>query len=80
VAQLALAQVLSALPRAILGIPLGLLLFKAAVHDGSLASTLVPWLAVALFGTLIAMAGLTVVPAMIIARQSVAEVLQSEAT
>ena len=34
---LVVAQVLSALPGAILGVPLGLLLFKAAVHGGTLA-------------------------------------------
>jgi putative ABC transport system permease protein len=76
---LVLAQVLSALPGVILGVPLGLLLFKAAVHGGTLPSALVLWLAAAVLGTLVAMAGLTVVPAMIGARQPVAEVLQSEA-
>ena len=76
---LVLAQVLSALPGAILGVPLGLLLFKAAVHGGTLPSALVLWLVAAVLGTLVAIAGLTVVPAMIGARQPVAEVLQSEA-
>jgi putative ABC transport system permease protein len=76
---LVLAQVLSALPGVILGIPLGLLLFRAAVHGGTLPSALVLWLAIAVLGALVAMAGLTVVPAMIGARQPVAEALQSEA-
>jgi putative ABC transport system permease protein len=76
---LVLAQVLSALPGAILGVPLGLLLFKAAVHGGALPPALVLWLAAAVLGTLVAMAGLTIVPAMIGARQPVAEVFQSEA-
>jgi ABC-type lipoprotein release transport system permease subunit len=76
---LVLAQVLSALPGVILGIPLGLLLFKAAVHGGTLPSELLLWLAAAVLGALVAMVGLTVVPAMIGARQPVAEVLQSEA-
>jgi len=75
---LVLAQVVSALPGIILGVPLGLLLFKAAVHGGTLPSALVLWLAAAVLGTLISIAGLTVVPAMIGARQPVAEVLQSE--
>ena len=74
---LVLAQVLSALVGAILGIPLGLLLFKAAVHGGTLPPA--TWLAAAVLGALVAMAGLTVVPAMIGARQPVAEVLQAEA-
>jgi ABC-type antimicrobial peptide transport system permease subunit len=74
---LVLAQVLSALPGAILGIPLGLLLFKAAVHGGTLPPPL--WLATVLVGTPAAMAGLTIVPAGIGARQPAAEALQLEA-
>jgi ABC-type antimicrobial peptide transport system permease subunit len=74
---LVIAQVLSALPGAILGIPLGFVLFKAAVHGGSLPPA--TWLAAAVLGALVAMAGLTLVPATIGARRSVAEVLGSEA-
>jgi putative ABC transport system permease protein len=74
---LVLAQVLSALPGAILGIPLGVLLFKVAVHGGTRPRPL--WLATVLVGTLVAMAVLTVVPAGIGARQPVAEALQIEA-
>jgi putative ABC transport system permease protein len=73
---LVVAQVLSALPGAILGLPLGLALFKAEVHHGSLPPA--TWLAVALLGTLVAMAALTIVPARLGSRQPVAEVLQSE--
>jgi predicted lysophospholipase L1 biosynthesis ABC-type transport system permease subunit len=74
---LVIAQVLSALPGAILGIPLGFGLFIASVHGGILPP--VTWLAGAVLGTLVAMAALTVVPARIGARQPVAEVLQAEA-
>jgi hypothetical protein len=74
---LAFAQVLSALPGAVLGIPFGLLLFKAAVHGGTWPPA--TWLAAAALGALAAMAALTVVPARIGARQPAAEVLQAEA-
>ena len=71
---LVVTQVLSALPGAIAGIPLGILLFRAAVKGGSLPPA--PWLAGTVLGTLLVMAGLTLVPARIGARQPVAEVLQ----
>lgn len=74
---LVITQVLSALPGAILGVPLGFGLFTAAVHGGSLPP--VSWLVAAVIGTLIAMAALTVAPAQLGARQPVAEVLASEA-
>ena len=73
---LVVTQVLCALPGAILGIPLGIGLFKAAVHGGTLPP--VTWLAAAALATLVAMAALTIVPARIGTRQPVAEVLQSE--
>jgi putative ABC transport system permease protein len=74
---LVVAQVLCALPGAIVGIPLGVLLFKAAVKHGSLPP--VSWLAAAALGTLVAMAALTFAPARIGARQPIAEVLSAEA-
>jgi putative ABC transport system permease protein len=74
---LVFAQALSALPGAILGIPFGFLLFKAAVHGGSMPPA--SWLAAATLGTLVVMAGLTVVPARIGIRQPVTEALQAEA-
>jgi putative ABC transport system permease protein len=73
---LVVAQVLCALPGAILGIPLGVVLFKLAVKHGSLPPA--TWLAAAVLGVLVATAALTVVPARIGTRQPVAEVLQSE--
>jgi putative ABC transport system permease protein len=74
---LVITQVTSALPGAIVGIPLGLLVFHAAVHGGIQAPVL--WLAGAALGALLVMAGLTLVPARIGARQPIAEVLQAEA-
>ena len=72
---LVIAQVLAALPGAILGIPLGLLLFKAAVK-GSNGLPAPLWLIATVVGTLVVMAALTIVPARIGARRPVAEVLQ----
>ena len=73
---LVVAQVLCALPGAILGVPLGIGLFKAAVHGGTLPP--VTWLVAVVLAALVAMAALTIVPARIGARHPVAEVLQSE--
>jgi ABC-type antimicrobial peptide transport system permease subunit len=73
---LVVAQLLSALPGAIIGVPLGLLLFKLAVHGGALPP--VSWLVAAVIGALVAMAALTTIPARIGTRQPVAVVLQSE--
>ena len=74
---LVVAQVLSAFPGTIVGIPLGLGLFKAAVKSGSLPPPL--WLVATVVGTLAVMAALTVVPARIGSMQSIVEALQSEA-
>ena len=73
---LVVAQVLSALPGVVIGIPLGVGLYQAVVKGGSVPPPL--WLAATLVGTLIVMAALTVVPAGIAMRRPVAEVLQSE--
>ncbi len=71
------AQVLSALPGAVLGIPLGIGLFKAvAGHQTAPPSAL--WVAAAVLGTLLAVAGLTTVPALIGARIPAPQILQSE--
>jgi putative ABC transport system permease protein len=74
---LVVAQVLSALPGAILGIPLGYVLFKLAVHGGRLPPA--TWLVATVVGTLFVMACLTIVPALIGSREPVTEVLQFEA-
>ncbi|MGO9780943.1 MAG: FtsX-like permease family protein [Streptosporangiaceae bacterium] len=71
------AQVLSALPGAILGVPLGILLFKAVGgHQTSAPSAM--WVVAAVFGTLLVVAGLTAVPALIGTRIPVPQILQSE--
>jgi putative ABC transport system permease protein len=75
---LVVAQVLSALPGAIVGVPLGIGLFLAAVHHGTFAPEFWLWIVATVVGTLLAMALLTLVPARIGARQPVAEALQSE--
>jgi putative ABC transport system permease protein len=79
-AGLSAAQVLPALPGAILGIPLGLGLF-AAVNGAGTAATVIPpawWLAAAVLATLLAVAALTTIPARIGARRPAGEILQAE--
>jgi putative ABC transport system permease protein len=78
-AGLAAAQVLSALPGAIAGVPLGIVLFKA-VSGGPAASPPAPWLAVTVLATLLAVAGLTAIPARIGTRRPAGVILQAEAT
>jgi putative ABC transport system permease protein len=70
------AQVIPALPGALLGIPLGIGLFKVASHVSAVPSAW--WLAAAVLGTLVAVAGLTTIPARIGARRPAAEILQAE--
>ena len=71
------AQVLSALPGAILGVPLGLGLFKA-LGGGQTSSPSAWWVLAAVLGTLLAVAGFTAVPALIGARIPVPQILQAE--
>jgi putative ABC transport system permease protein len=72
--------VLPALPGALAGVPLGIGLFAAANGAGGRLVTIPPawWLAAAVLGTLLAVAGLTTIPARIGARRPAAEILQSE--
>jgi putative ABC transport system permease protein len=78
IAALSAAQVLPALPGAILGIPLGIGLFKAASGAGLLTIP-PPWqLLAVLTVTLLTVAGLTAIPARIGARRPVTEILQAE--
>ena len=77
-AGLVMAQVIPALPGAVLGLPLGLGLFKLAAH-GLTGLPPVPWLVAAVLGTVLVVAGLTSVPARISLRRPVAEMLQTEA-
>jgi putative ABC transport system permease protein len=75
---LAVAQVLAALPGAILGVPLGIALISAASGGSSQVPSPL-WLVVTVLGTLVVLAGLTSVPARIGSRQPVVEILQAEA-
>jgi putative ABC transport system permease protein len=77
-AGLVMAQVIPALPGAILGLPLGIGLFKVAAH-GLSGLPPVPWLVAAVLGTVLAVAALTSVPARIGLQRPVAEMLQTEA-
>jgi putative ABC transport system permease protein len=71
------AQVLSALPGAILGVPLGIVLFKAVGgHQATAPSVL--WVVAGVVGTLLAVAGFTALPAQIGGRAPAAPILQSE--
>ena len=71
------AQLLSALPGAILGIPVGIVLYVAVGRHNSTVPS-VPSVVAVLLLTLIVVALLTAVPARIGARRPVAEVLQAE--
>ncbi len=78
-AGLVTAQIIPALPGAILGLPLGIGLFKVAGHGlGGLPPVL--WLVAAVLGTVVVVAALTSVPARISLRRPIAEMLQAEAT
>jgi putative ABC transport system permease protein len=75
---LSAAQLLAAVPGAIVGIPAGIALFSAASHAGTVTIPPAGWLLAAVLGTLLVLAGLTTIPARISARRPVAEILQSE--
>jgi putative ABC transport system permease protein len=77
-AGLSMAQLLPALPGALLGVPIGVALFEVASGGGLVAIPPAWWLAVAVLGILAGLAVLTSIPARIGARQPVAEVLQAE--
>lgn len=77
-AGIAAAQVIPALPGALLGVPLGIGLFAAANHAGVVTIPPAWWLAAAVLATLIAVALLTSIPARIGARTSPGPILQAE--
>ncbi len=77
VAGLSAAQLLPALAGAILGIPAGTALYGAVQKGGPQGSPPAWWLLIMVVGMLIAVAGLTAVPARAGARRPVAEILQS---
>jgi ABC-type antimicrobial peptide transport system permease subunit len=77
-AGLSVAQLLPALPAALLGIPVGIGLYGLVDHG---RTTIFPplWSLIAvLLGTLVVVAGLTAIPARVGARRPAAEILQSE--
>jgi putative ABC transport system permease protein len=76
---LAAAQMLPALAGALLGIPLGIGLFKAANGSGQAVIPSAAWLVTAVLATVVAVALLTSIPARIAARRPSAEVLAAEA-
>lgn len=78
-AGLAAAQVIPALPGAIVGVPLGIGLFAAASGAGHVVVPPAWWLAGIVLATLVVVAGLTTIPARIGARSPVAGVLGQEA-
>jgi putative ABC transport system permease protein len=77
-AGLALAQVLPALPGAVLGLPLGVLLFAAANGTGQVLVPPATWLIALFVGTLAAVAALTFIPSLMTARTSVGPLLRAE--
>jgi putative ABC transport system permease protein len=62
-AGIAAAQVLPAVPGALLGIPLGIGLFAAAAQNVGVVVPPAPWLAAAVVGILVAVAVLAAIPA-----------------
>ena len=77
-AGLSVAQVLPAVPGAVLGMPLGVLLFAAANGTGQVLVPPASWLTALLLGTLTAVAVLTFIPSLMTARTAVAPLLQAE--
>jgi ABC-type lipoprotein release transport system permease subunit len=77
-AGLSAAQVLPALPGAILGLPAGIGLYAAVSNGGVVTIPPLAWLLAVMLGTLLVVSGLTAIPARIAARRPVAEILQSE--
>jgi putative ABC transport system permease protein len=74
----AAAQVLPAVPGALLGIPLGIGLFAAAAQGIGVVVPPASWLAAAVVCTIAAIAVLAAIPARVGARRPVSPVLQSE--
>ena len=78
-AGIAAAQVIPALPGALLGVPLGIGLFAAANHAGIVTIPPASWLVAAVLGTLLAVAVLASIAARIGIRSPVGEILQTGA-
>ncbi|MER6126796.1 FtsX-like permease family protein [Streptomyces sp. NPDC001795] len=73
------AQAIPVLLGTLLGLPGGMLLFTAVRHGGSVTLPNPLWLAAVLLGTVVLIPALTIFPARVGARRSLAEVLQAEA-
>ena len=78
VAGVSLTQLLPALAGGLLGIPAGTALYRAVQQGGPVGSPPAWWLLAMVAGMLLAVAGLTVIPARIGTRRPVAEILQAE--
>jgi putative ABC transport system permease protein len=77
-AGVAWAQVLPAVPGALLGIPLGLALFVAADGGGTMIFPAPWWLAAAVIAILASVAVMASIPALIGARVPASQILQAE--
>jgi putative ABC transport system permease protein len=77
-AGLSAAQALPALPGAIIGIPAGIALFAVANSGGVMTMPPVSWLLAAVLVALVAVAGLTAIPARLATRHPPGEILRSE--
>ncbi len=77
-AGISVAQILPALAGALLGIPGGIGIYDAVKNAGSPVIPAAGWVAAMVLGTVLTAAVLTAIPARIVARQPVAEILQAE--
>jgi hypothetical protein len=77
-AGVSLTQLLPALAGGLLGIPAGTALYRAVQQGGPVGGPPAWWLLAMVAGMLLAVAGLTVIPARIGARRPVAGILQAE--
>ena len=78
VAALSAGQLLPALAGTVLGIPVGTGLYGAVQQGGPQGSPPAWWLLTMIVGILLAVAGLTAIPARLGARRPIAEILQAE--
>jgi putative ABC transport system permease protein len=78
-AGLAVAQILPALAGAVIGTPLGFLLYASLKHKSGMPFPPVWWLAFVIVGTPLVVGALTVIPSRVAARSAVAPVLESGA-
>lgn len=76
---LSAAQLLPAIPGAIIGIPAGIGLYAAVSNGGGLTIPPSSWITAATLGTLLALAAFTAIPARLGARRPISGILQAEA-